>query len=107
MKVRYGSSSDYSVNFDTEDSNAIAALHISANLKYDMLPANVFVTYKSDRDACYVYDVTDKARLLHEALTEKSAGHFVQWVKANAESPHRLDRVDGVWLSYRCSPIQN
>jgi hypothetical protein len=97
MKIR--NSSDHTVSFDVSDSTSIANLFFSPALEYASLAAHVFVTFKSNEDVCYVYEIEDKAAMLFQALTEESAGRFAVWAKAKAQaSPRKMRKAeDGSW----------
>jgi hypothetical protein len=88
------------VSIDISESTSIANLHFDPCLQYKYLAARVFVTFKSNEDLCYVYEIEDKAALLFQALTEKSAGRFAVWTKAQAaDSPRKMFRAkDGSWV---------
>jgi len=97
MKIR--SSSEHSVAIDVSDSTSIANLFFNPALGYASLAASVFITFKSNEDVCYVYEIEDKAALLFQALTEESAGRFAVWTKAKAaDSPRKMRKAaDGSW----------
>ncbi len=99
MKIR--NSSENSVSIDVSESTSISTLHFDPCLQYKYLAARVFVTFKSNEDVCYVYEIEDKAALLFQALTEESAGRFAVWTKAKATEARKMVRAeDGSWAMF-------
>ena len=74
---------------DTTDSQSVEQISVFPVLRYDILPADVRITYKSNPNVVYVYALSNKARLYHEILVEQSAGRLANWVKVNAERTYR------------------
>lgn len=74
---------------DTMDSESVEKISVFPVLRYDILPADVRITYKSNPEIVYVYALSNKARLYHEILVEQSAGRLANWVKVNAERTYR------------------
>ena len=85
-------STEHFFRLDTEDSGSVSDITVWPALAYDILPAAVHITYKSDESVSYAYDVADRAHLLYTILTEQSAGRLANWVKASAERTSRIGR---------------